>query len=134
MSHYAEITDGKVTNVAVCDDPSFAEQMGWIGPIDTLTPEPGIGWSYDGTTWTPPTSPPPTPQQTAQEQLRVFAAGLSNLAAGAQSAATTLSSMTAGQAPTAVQIAAVAELAESHVAVLGGLANLLTALGLDGSP
>lgn len=59
MSHYAEITDGTVTNVAVCDDPTFAQQMGWVGPIDTIDPQPGVGWSYDGTTWTAPAPPPP---------------------------------------------------------------------------
>lgn len=53
MSDYAEITDDIVTNVTVADDPVFAAAMGWV-LIDGLTPMPGIGWGYDGTTWTPP--------------------------------------------------------------------------------
>ena len=56
MAHYAEIVNGVVANVAVCDDPAFATAQGWHD-IDTLDPQPGVGWAYDGTTWTPPTPP-----------------------------------------------------------------------------
>ena len=131
MSHYAEITNGKVTNVSVCDDPSFAEQMGWIGPIDTVTPEPGVGWSYDGTTWTPPTPPPPTPQQTAREQVRTLAATIPTQISAAQADAHTIASMVAGQAPTAEQIAALTRHANGWVTLLEGLSALVTALGMD---
>lgn len=131
MSHYAEITDGKVTNVAVCDDPSFAEQMGWIGSIDTLNPEPGVGWTYDGTTWTPPTPPAPTPQQTAREQLRTLAATIPTQIADAQTDAQTIAGMTAGHAPTAAQIAALTRHANGWVSLLEGLSALVTALGMD---
>ncbi len=27
---YAEITDGVITNIAVCEDEAFAVSMGWI--------------------------------------------------------------------------------------------------------
>ncbi len=27
---YAEITDGVITNIAVCEDEAFADSMGWI--------------------------------------------------------------------------------------------------------
>jgi hypothetical protein len=74
MSHYAAIIEGIVANVAVCDDPDFAKEQGWIGPIDTLDPQPGVGWSYDGTNWTAPSPPPLAPQQEAAQELQQMAA------------------------------------------------------------
>lgn len=78
MSRYAEITDNEVTNVLLCDDEAFAAEMGWVGPLDALDPQPGTGWAYDAAnqSWTAPVvvTPPPTPQQTATTQLQQMAA------------------------------------------------------------
>jgi hypothetical protein len=55
MMRYLEVNDGLVTGGPyLCDDDEFVTEIGWVGPIDGMTPEPGVGWSYDGTTWTPP--------------------------------------------------------------------------------
>lgn len=63
MSHYAEIVNGVVANVALCDDAAFAQSQGWTD-IDAVTPQPGVGWTYNGTTFTPP----PVPVITINEQ------------------------------------------------------------------
>ena len=54
VSRYAEIADGVVTNVVLCDDSSLASERGWIGPLDALVPQPGPGWSFDGAAWVAP--------------------------------------------------------------------------------
>lgn len=63
MAIYADVYEGECVNILVADEdfrPIFAEafpdhQM--VGPIDDLDPVPGIGWGYDGTTWTAPPEP-----------------------------------------------------------------------------
>jgi len=64
---------GTVTNVAVADQ-AHATAMGWVGPLDSLSPQPGIGWSYNGATWTAPTPPPPTAAETALVTLQTMLA------------------------------------------------------------
>lgn len=130
MAHYAEIVNGVVANVAVCDDPAFATAQGWHD-IDTLDPQPGVGWAYDGTTWTPPTPPPPTAQQTARTQVQQLAATIPTEIANAQADATTIAGMVAGQAPTSAQIAALTRHANGWVTLLEALGALVTALGMD---
>jgi hypothetical protein len=61
--HYADVEDGICVNVVVCDDPDYAADQGWV-PLAGEDPQPGIGWAYDGQTWTPPDpvpAPPPDP-------------------------------------------------------------------------
>lgn len=55
MAEYAIIENGVVDNVIVAD--------AWAGGIciDTLDPKPGIGWAYNGTTFSPPAPPAPAP-------------------------------------------------------------------------
>lgn len=132
MSHYAEITDGIVTNVAVCDDPAFAEQQGWIGPVDTIDPQPGVGWSYDASnqTWTAPTPPAPTAQQQAQQQLQQLLAELPTQLSNANTDAQTLSTLTAGQTLTAAQVAAVQRHASGWPQLLQALDVVVKAAGL----
>lgn len=59
MDHiYALIQSGIVVNTIIADpsdpeDPSYL----WVD-ITSVTPQPGIGWSYNGSTFTPPAAPP----------------------------------------------------------------------------
>jgi len=66
MATYAIVIDGVCVNIAGCEDPGFAADQGWVGPIDALSPVPGVGWSYANSTWTAPVVTPPTP--TAAQQ------------------------------------------------------------------
>jgi len=58
---HAVIQNGIVVNIIVAD-AAWAEEN-YPGSVDItgMNPEPGIGWSYDGTTFTPPVIPPPEP-------------------------------------------------------------------------
>ena len=89
MSRYAEVVAGVVVNVAVCDDPAFAAARGWVGPVDTLHPEPGVGWGFDGTTWTPPAprvAPGAAEQATLLTDISTVNAGWSTLTGAEQQA------------------------------------------------
>jgi len=51
---FAVIQSGVVVNTIVASQ-SFGDAHYPGSPrIDTITPQPGIGWGYDGTTWTAP--------------------------------------------------------------------------------
>jgi hypothetical protein len=50
MSIYAIIVGGKVSNTAIADAPV---DENWI-LLDGMIPFPGVGWSYDGSTFTSP--------------------------------------------------------------------------------
>lgn len=56
---YAQISNGKVANTIVLQDSSleslFSQGYDSLIRIDTLTPQPGCGWSYNGSTFTAPT-------------------------------------------------------------------------------
>lgn len=130
MAHYAEIVNGVVANIAVCDDPAFAQAQGWVGPIDTITPHPGIGWTYDGTNWTAPTPPPPSPQQQAQEQVVQLAATIPGHITQAQADAQTIAGIAAGSPLTAEQVTAMINHANGWVSLLQGLQTLLAAQGV----
>jgi hypothetical protein len=55
---FAQILNGIVQNTIVLDDLSlqnlFSANFDYFIRVDTLTPQPGIGWSYDGTSFSPP--------------------------------------------------------------------------------
>jgi hypothetical protein len=53
--HYAEVEENTIVGVFVCDDPQYAEEMGWYA-LEGLDPMPWLGWTYDGETWS---APPP---------------------------------------------------------------------------
>ena len=60
MNTYCIIENNLVVNVVTADD-DFAQSQGWI-----LCPEGvGIGWGYDGITFTPPANP--TPEEIQQQ-------------------------------------------------------------------
>lgn len=59
MSVFAEINSGVVTNVAVAEAVANLPAGTWV-QVDTITPRPGIGWAYNGSTFTGPTPPAPT--------------------------------------------------------------------------
>ena len=62
---YAEMTENICTNIAECDDPGFAAEMGWVSLPDGL----GIGDALENGNWTrsesktelgpPPVAEPP---------------------------------------------------------------------------
>lgn len=56
---YAQILSGIVVNTIVLGDralvPIFIVGFDYCVEIDTLTPQPSIGWSYDGAEFTAPT-------------------------------------------------------------------------------
>ena len=47
-------TTNKIENVIVADDEFVTTYYPGSPRIDTLTTVPAIGWSYDGTNFTPP--------------------------------------------------------------------------------
>jgi hypothetical protein len=51
---YAVIQDGVVTNTIVADQAFIDRHYPGSPRIDNVTPQPGIGWGYDGATWTAP--------------------------------------------------------------------------------
>ena len=51
---YAVIQDGVVTNTVVADQAFIDQHYPGSQRIDNVTPQPGIGWGFDGTTWTAP--------------------------------------------------------------------------------
>jgi hypothetical protein len=58
---HAVIENGYIVNVVVADQ-AFMDQW-YPGSVDItgMDPMPGIGWSYDGTTFAPPEAPQPEP-------------------------------------------------------------------------
>lgn len=58
MGNWAQMDGGTpqtVCNVIVAD-AAFAALFpaGTLIEVDAVVPQPGIGWTFDGTTWTPP--------------------------------------------------------------------------------
>lgn len=57
----ALLSEGKVYNVVVAEPgATFDDGIDITG----LVPQPGIGWDFDGETWTPPEDAPPAPPPT----------------------------------------------------------------------
>ena len=50
---YLQVTDGVSVGGVFNDNPGITIESDWVR-IDNVTPEPQLGWSYDGTTWTNP--------------------------------------------------------------------------------
>jgi hypothetical protein len=59
MSRYAVIKGTLIDNVVIADNPLDIGGK-WIC-LDNISPEPCIGWSYDGENFAPPPPPPPLP-------------------------------------------------------------------------
>jgi hypothetical protein len=56
MATYAVISGNSVSNIIVTDDKEDAEQALGVTLIEYTPDNPaGIGWTWDGTTFTPPT-------------------------------------------------------------------------------
>lgn len=69
MADYAVISNGVCVTVIVADADFAAAHFPGAIDIDTVSPRPGIGWSYDGTTWTAPAPPaPPAPSTVFERQ------------------------------------------------------------------
>ena len=63
MANFAVIKDGVVTNVIVADTKEIAELVTGLTCVEYTEEKPaGIGWTYDGSVFTPPavqeTNPP----------------------------------------------------------------------------
>lgn len=43
------------------NDPITGEPYDYVLQVDSIYPQPGIGWSFDGITFTAPPPPPGTP-------------------------------------------------------------------------
>jgi hypothetical protein len=52
LSYYAIAVGGVVTNVVVWDGETPYSPDGELVALDGLNPQPGIGWDYDGETFT----------------------------------------------------------------------------------
>ena len=92
MGIFAEITAGIVTNVAVAAAATHLPTGTWV-QIDTLTPQPGIGWGYSGGAFTAPVVPvvvPTAAQQLAQQAAAAINAGLTLTLSGSLTLAATL--------------------------------------------
>lgn len=48
LKTWAHIVDGKVVNVSVWDGVTPYNPAGLLVDLTGVTPEPGIGWDYDG--------------------------------------------------------------------------------------
>jgi hypothetical protein len=57
MSYFAVIEDNKIVNVIVADSKEIAEQVTSLQCVNVDGIDAGIGWSYDGTTFTSPYKP-----------------------------------------------------------------------------
>ncbi len=55
---YAQIKSGLVVNIIALDDsslePIFVQGFDYLINLTGMDPQPGIGWGYDGTNFTPP--------------------------------------------------------------------------------
>lgn len=69
---YAIIEDGVVKNIVVAS-PEYAAEQGWVELPDQGA---GIGWGYDGTSWTPPVPPVKTPSEIQAEIVKATQARL----------------------------------------------------------
>ena len=62
-----------VQNTIVLEDLNleslFAKGFDSLVRVDNLTPQPGIGWGYNGTSFTAPAVSTPSPQQLAEQQI-----------------------------------------------------------------
>jgi hypothetical protein len=59
MGRYAVIKGATVDNIAVADNPLETNDL-WVC-VDSVVPQPGPGWNYDGKNFSPPSLPPPPP-------------------------------------------------------------------------
>jgi len=80
MAIYAELSGTVAVNTLVCEDPAYAASMGWID-VDGISPQPGIGWTYDASTkaWTAPPPPGPTPYTEAHGTISTLLSDMSAL-------------------------------------------------------
>ena len=58
MANFAVIEDGVVTNVILADSLAIAQEVTGKTCVEYTNESPaGIGWSYDGSTFTAPAAP-----------------------------------------------------------------------------
>lgn len=126
---YAEITNGIVTEVIECDDPSFAKQNNWVD-ISQVNPVPGVGWSFNGT-WTPGAVTPPGQMEVHQAQASAQSTLLSLLATLPASLTQAQTDATAyPTADAATQGAIIVRLINQTAALAQGVNDLLVTLGI----
>lgn len=130
MSLYAEVTNGTCTNVVVCDDQAHATAMGWIGPIDTMTPQPALGWEYANGTWSPPPPPPPTAADTARSNLQDLLAQQSAFASQIQTDAAMFQGTAVGSTLQQEHIDALVRMVNGFATTMGAIVDHLTVNGI----
>jgi hypothetical protein len=65
---FAQIISGTVANVAIASASANLPTGVWVR-VDTLTPQPAIGWAYNGSVFTAPSAPTQPPSQRAAALL-----------------------------------------------------------------
>lgn len=120
METYAEIQNNTIVNASVWDDG--ANPPG-LTRIDNLNPQPGIGWTLANGTWTAPEPPPPTPQQTAQDNLQQLAATAQSQLTQAQADAAMFAATPVGSTLTADHIAALGRFADGFASLINVISN-----------
>lgn len=61
---------GEIVNTIIAEPEDVKdENYNWVDITD-VDPQPSIGWTYDGTTFSAPVSPDPAPDQSGVEGLR----------------------------------------------------------------
>lgn len=70
---YAQIKNGIIQNTIVLEDSSlqsvFAQGFDAFVRVDNLSPEPAIGWSYDGSNFHAPITSEPSAQELAEQAV-----------------------------------------------------------------
>jgi hypothetical protein len=92
MGVFAFVIGGKVANTIVADQNFINTAIGLVYDsaidITSVTPQPGVGWSYDGTNWTAPSASQTDAINAALNASAVFGTNLmrqfeiANVAAG----------------------------------------------------
>jgi hypothetical protein len=116
---YATVTNGVCTEITDYDTPP----SGLVGPLEGITPQPEVGWAYDGTTWTPSAA------YQARQQLGPFIQAIPGYITQAQADLTTMQGLQAGQPLTAAQVAVLNNWAKGWVTLLQALQVLMTSMG-----
>ena len=135
MSIWVEFAETEKTIVnLVLAEADVATKLGLYGPVTTLDPVPGPGWTTTATrkNWTPPPPLPPTPRVTATNAVKGLFSIIDTKIASATSDAKIIAGIKAGTPLTATEVAALQRHAVGWVTLLKGLKALTVATGIVG--
>ena len=124
------VENGVVANVVVAPN-YFGSEKGWV-EVTSVSPPPSIGWIHDVTTsvWSAPPPAALSTRQIAKGTVQTLAATLPAQLTQAQTDATTIAGMVAGQPLTAEQVTAIQRHAAGWPQLLEALGAIVTAAGL----